>query len=560
MRRLPILWAALFTSIFVFTAALSVRGQSSTWDDVAHLSAGLSLWQTGDPRLNSDHPPLARLLGALPAVFLDAPSVARAAPDAWNSADFAAATGTYAPIIEDRLLWPGRLSMLSLAILLGALLYAWSSELHGVENAWFTLALYAFCPVLLANAPLVTTDMAATTFIFGALYAWWRYQRQPSRTNLLMTGLLLAAALTSKYSALVLLPLFVVLGAVSLPDGSKARRAATIRSLGIALAAIFGIALLGINLIYCFDGSFLTPAHYLERAQAHPGFAGLIQDGAERVRTMWPSWLPVPLPFYYACGIANLFGRVTALGHATYFLGEAGLGGWPNYFVMLLLVKLTIPLLILVVAGLFGALSERTREWRNLLFLITPIIAFVYLGSSERMQIGFRHILPVMPFLLLLATYAWRCCKTRVGWLALGGLLVWNEASSLAIHPDYLMYFNFIAGGANQGWRISVTGDDYGQSDAELSRWLQARNVKQLAFGGFGWGNAVLYRAGIATKAVPCQDTGELVAAHLGSFLVSYTPDSTHCYDWMRDREPDAKIGHNIFIYNALAAGAPEVP
>jgi hypothetical protein len=133
-------------------------------------------------------------------------------------------------------------------------------------------------------------------------------------------------------------------------------------------------------------------------------------------------------------------------------------------------------------------------------------------------------------------------------------LLIWNEGSSLEIHPDYLMYFNFIGGGADQGWRISINGDDYGQGDNNLVRWLQLRHVKTLAYGGFGWGNTILRQAGIATKALPCEDTGELVAAHIGSFLMTSTAKEDQCYEWMRLREPDAKIGYNIFIYNAHAA------
>ena len=145
---------------------------------------------------------------------------------------------------------------------------------------------------------------------------------------------------------------------------------------------------------------------------------------------------------------------------------------------------------------------------------------------------------------------------TALRWTLVGALLIWNEASSLGVHPDYLMYFNFIGGGAEQGWRISVAGDDFGQGDAELARWLKSRNVKTLAYGGFGWGNVVLNRAGIATLPLPCADNGQLVAAHLGSFLLARDLETMRCYDWMRLREPDEKIGYNIFIYNSKAAGA----
>jgi hypothetical protein len=551
--------AALFIAIFVVTAALSVRHQSSTWDDPFHIVAGASFWQTGDTRLLADHPPLARLLGSLPALFVDAPPVAQASAKGWESADFVDIAAHYLPSVEDRLLWPGRLCMLSLSILLGWLLYRWCSELHGENCAWFALALYAFCPVLLANAPLVTTDMAATTFFFASLYTWWRYARSPSPGKLAWASVSVAAAFASKHSALLLIPLLALLGIISIfSDSMSGSRRQRCRVIGAGLLAVSATTVIGLNLVYLFDGSMLTPPEYVQRAMLHPGSSGLVQNGASRLAEFWPAWLPVPLPFYYVCGVLELLGRVDSNGHATYFLGQAGLGGWPNYFPVLLLVKLSIPMLLLIAAGIFQAISRLSKEWWNLLFIVSPIVLLVYAGSAGKMQIGFRHILPVVPFLLMLAAYAIRWYRTRTGWFAAAALLIWNEGSSLEIHPDYLMYFNFIGGGADQGWRISVTGDDYGQGDAELLRWLQARNVRVLNYGGFGWGNAILNRAGIATKTLPCADTGELTAAHIGSFLIAYTPDGTRCYDWMRQREPDAKIGYNIFIYNAGAASAAE--
>jgi hypothetical protein len=41
-------------------------------------------------------------------------------------------------------------------------------------------------------------------------------------------------------------------------------------------------------------------------------------------------------------------------GHWTYFLGQAGWGGWRNYFPVLLLVKLSIPALLLIALGVFA--------------------------------------------------------------------------------------------------------------------------------------------------------------------------------------------------------------
>jgi 4-amino-4-deoxy-L-arabinose transferase-like glycosyltransferase len=547
----PAVFAALCIAIFVLSAALSIRNKSSSWDDPYHLTAGVAQLQTGDPRLNADHPPLARLIGAIPSLFMKVPAVADSAPSAWKQADIYASTLAYFPTIEDRLLWPGRLTMLCLSVLLGWLLYSWASELFGVKATWLPMALYAFCPPLLANAPLVTTDMAATTFMFAALYAGWRFIEAPSLGRLGWVSLSTAAAFCAKFTAVLLVPLFLLfaLGSTVKPALMQYKLQPRVLA-AIGSLAVIGIAtVLAINLIYFFDGVMRTPEEYI--AQSLHQMPSL-RTGASRLFSIWPTWLPIPLPYYYVAGFLSVFTNVELKGHATYFLGQAGNGGWPNYFLMLLLIKLPIPMLILVGSGMLRAFSRLPRKGWNFLFLTLPPLLIISIASMGKMQIGIRHILPALPFLLLLSGYLLHFPIKRWQQFTVALLLVMNAASSLRVHPYYLMYFNFLAGGPEQGWRISITGDDYGQGDADLSRWLAERNVRELAFGGFGWGDLLLNRAGIKTKPVPCEDKGELVAIHAGSLLLTRTPlETARCFNWMRLREPDEKIGYSIFIYNS---------
>ncbi len=544
---------------FLVAAASSVYGTSTTWDDAPHLAGGVAQWQTGDPKLNADHPPLARLFGAIPILFMDAPKLTDLSRGAWQTADLTGAAGGYFDVIEGRLLWPSRLLMLSFSILLGWLLYAWGTALHGRQGAWIPLALFAFCPPFLANAPLVTTDLAATTFIFAAVFTWWRYLQAPSKRRLAWFSVSVALAFASKHSALLLIPILVGLGAFTLFSSTvmpyPLRRRLWVCSIGLIGAGVATVVIL--DLIYFFDGVFLKPSAFLERSV---GFSPGFQAGAKILSNHWPAWLPIPLPFIYVCGVFTLLANVGAYGSATYFLGQAGYGGWPNYFLMLLLVKLPIPSLILIGFGIEQGVSRLPRNWWNVLFLVFPPIFIIGFASKGMMQIGIRHILPAFPFLFLLAGYALHYSEQRWHKWAVGVLVIFSAISTLKIHPNYLMYFNFLGGGAQQGWRISVTGDDYGQGDAKLVRWLQKRGVKEVAFGPFGWGWAVLNRAGITPKPLPCEDNGELVATHLGQLLLTYDVDKKRCYDWMLMREPDEKIGYSIFIYNSKNRPRPNPP
>ncbi len=549
-NRLPLLFAVICIIFFVVTAALSVFKASSTWDDPPHLAGGIAQWQTGDPRLNADHPPFARLVGAIPSLFMDIPRLVERGPWAWARWDINSAASAYFDIIEDRLLWPSRLTMLSFSVLLGFLLYQWGGELYGRQKTWLPLALYAFCPPLIANATLVTTDLAATAFIFSAVYSWWRYLSHPSKTNLAWICLSVTLAFASKHTAILLAPILLTTAIIylGLPPSTPFPLARRLRIVGFALLVISIATVAGLNSIYFFDGVFLTPPEYIARSS---GMFAIFPKGSETLAKIWPSWLPVPLPYVYVCGLLAALGNVGELGHATYFLGQAGYGGWPNYFLMLLLIKLPIPTLILITFGISRAVSRLPRDGWNIVYLMTPPLLLLLIASNGKMQIGIRHILPALPFLFLLAGYTLRNPVRLWHTFAVTGLVAASGFNTVVKFPNYLMYYNFLAGGPNQGWRISVTGDDFGQGDADLVRWLQVRGIKQIAYGGFGWGGAVLNRAGINTTPIPCDDTGELLAIHAGQLLLTYDLEKKRCYDWMLLREPDEKIGYSIFIYNS---------
>ena len=72
-------------------------------------------------------------------------------------------------------------------------------------------------------------------------------------------------------------------------------------------------------------------------------------------------------------------------------------------------------------------------------------------GMFSTINIGIRHVLPVYAGFSLLAAAAvmklleWGRTRKWV-WGLLSGMLLWMAASSVVSHPDYLAYFNEMAG------------------------------------------------------------------------------------------------------------------
>src|SRR5213594_5220244 len=201
-------WAAIgLICLFCVQALLALARLSATRDEPVHLSAGYSYWQTLDFRLNPEHPPLAKLVAALPLLVLK-PNLDTSSID-WTEASeypfgFAFLYGNDA----DRLLFWGRVPMIVLAAIGGWITFLFARDLFGPPAGAFAAGLYCFCPNLLAHGMLITTDVPLSTFSVLTLYLFWRQGNRPTWRSSLVVGLALGAAMTSKYSG-GLLPILV---------------------------------------------------------------------------------------------------------------------------------------------------------------------------------------------------------------------------------------------------------------------------------------------------------------------------------------------------------------
>ena len=110
------------------------------------------------------------------------------------------------------------------ALLLAVMVFLAGWEMFGATAGLIALALAAFEPNLLTNGGLVTTDAAVSCLFFAAVYAFYRYCKEPSMGRLVVVGLATGLALASKHSAILLPPVLVVLAVGELAGRWKAMR------------------------------------------------------------------------------------------------------------------------------------------------------------------------------------------------------------------------------------------------------------------------------------------------------------------------------------------------
>ena len=95
--------------------------------------------------------------------------------------------------------------------LLALLVFHWSRSLYGFAGGLATLVLYVFDPNIIAHSQLVTTDIYVTGMITFSCYWLWKYANSGRFRDGLICALVLGFSQLAKYTALVLVPLFLIM-------------------------------------------------------------------------------------------------------------------------------------------------------------------------------------------------------------------------------------------------------------------------------------------------------------------------------------------------------------
>jgi hypothetical protein len=560
--------ALLLLGAFAVLCAHGLAWDTPTVDEFAHLPAGVYYWKTGDLSLYPQNPPLVKLAAALPLLALR-PAISTGPVE--NTGWFPWVYGT--DFMErnrgryDLLFLAGRLPIVAMGVLLGLLVHRWARGLYGEGAGLVALALYAFCPTVVAHAHVATVDLGAALFTLWALYRFHRFLRRPSPQRLLWAGLALGLALLAKHTSLLLLPLLVLIAGGELARNRRkdlGRRQApplqgegdasfagwSAAGLSGALAAIFVVGFLVLDLGYGFQGVG-TPVRAL---RLH---SRALRAAAARL----PPGLPSLLPRAYVEGLDDLT-LINEVGeYPSYLFGRFSRHGFRSYYLAALAYKTPLPFLLALLAAPFARIRrDGSQERRTLLgesFLWLPLVVlFTFFSLASRVDYGLRYILPVLP---LAAIYASRLVPALAGSsralrLAATALLALYPLSVLAATPDTLSYFNVLAGG--QGDRILLDANyDWGQGLKRVKAYMDAHRLPEIGLAYFGHVDPAIY--GIRWHFPDPGSPGPVAVS--ANFLHGYPyatyaagriqPVPPNAFTWIAQYPRTADIGGGVFVY-----------
>jgi 4-amino-4-deoxy-L-arabinose transferase-like glycosyltransferase len=540
MRLLRVALPLVLLSLIALTrVALTWRVYTPTFDEPAHIAAGMEWLDRKAYRYEEMHPPLARVADAL-GPWLDG-GRSQGQTGIWREGNaILNQHGDQARALT--LARAGALPFLLLAILV---VFAWARSLAGDDAGLLAVLAFTSVPPVLAHAGLATTDAAAMATIALAAFALLRWLEDPWLSRTVALGVAVGLALLAKMSAVVFLPAAFLV--ILVAWRSAGNRLST--HVGGALAAGL-VALLVVWAGYRFSvgpvnqpvpGAVVSPP-------AVPG-GPLKRTVAAVLR------LPIfPAP-EYARGLRDLRGENRLGERKNYLLGEPIGEGRYAFFPVALAVKTPIPFLLLALVGTV-ALAMAARERRHQRAPPLAALAILLTAMAANINIGVRHILPMYPLLAVCAGIGiltlWHRRprgRLRLAGPALAvGLTGWLVAESVRAHPDYLPYFNQLAGGHPE--RILLDSDlDWGQDLGRLADTLRSRGVPYVWIAYHG--KVDLSRQGLPpfTELPPEQPVTGWVAASLFSLALGEQGGPIDSYAWLRPYQPVARVGHSILLY-----------
>ena len=552
-----LLMLAMFLVMFFYSrGAFGAPGDSGTGGEIAHIPSGYTYDKYGDFRLNPEHPPLAKAIAGLPLAFMDING-----PEAdwsWNGINQWEA-GWYmlyeAGNDPAKILFWSRLPMMLLVLVLGVFLYKWTRERYGRKVGLVTLALFAFYPDIIAHGRLVTTDIAAALGYLVTLYYFDRALSRPSQKNTLLASVAFGLAQLLKFSSFLLFGVLLILVLV---------RALLDRDEGLAKKIwqygkiYFWTSLLSIILVWLVYIPFVrhTPV-------------SIEHEVIERNLTADPKTLPLRNFLHafegnaitrglghYLLGAMLVVGRVEG-GNATFLVGQVAEKSIRLFFPAAWVIKTPLPIIILALVSIAALIIRRFRSKKeawSMWVILVPLIVYWAFTIKGSLNIGIRHLIPMVPFILILIAWLTSyAMKVRWQLAGIGLLVAFQIYHTLSYYPNFIGYFNNFVPKEKRYQYLVDSSLDWGQDLLRLKKYVDENKISEIKVDYFGGSVPSYYiPQSRAWHSSYGPTTGWLaVSATFFQSSKLYGPkEGKWSYSWLESYEPKAIIGGSILVYN----------
>ena len=501
---------------FLVLGGLKHGSDSATFDEPVYVSSGVAAVLHHDLADNPEHPPLFKVLAALPVLAVS-PVVP---PGNWNinnehqyGARFVNAqmrAGTM-----HRITFASRLVPLFECVLLAFVLYALASRLFGRWPGVVAALLWLLNPLVLGLGHLDGVDLPfalATALVSWAMVRWLNVR---DRCSVVLLGASCGLAVSAQVTGLLVVAVACL--TVLVAQARAGKRGWQLWRLPVYVAAITWV-------IVWIPYIVLNPSVVLH------------------------SWLLLPHPFVE--GVKYLDTNDTGSSPG-FLLGQRWNGANVWFWPASLLVKLTAPILVLFVAGPLvliagvrsGRISRSTLRHTSMAVVLPALVLFVFELPNPR-TLGVRYLLPCIALWTVVASPIALLVGRRLMAAALATVLARRSSADRALFPDSIAY---TAVPFTPSYRVATDSNvDWGQDFSLLVTWSRGRHPRVAYFGPRGITNADIPGARRLIGVAPATITGWVAAST--SDLTSALRDDA--LSWLRAYCPVETLGGSILLYH----------
>jgi len=474
-----------------YTATL---GSTTTFDEVLHIVAGVSYWTLDDYRLQPENGNLPQRWAALP-LLVTQPAFPALDSDLWRRSNAVLLGRQYLFSLgndPDAILRTCRAMAAVWSTATCLAVWLWSRSLFGIGGGLVSLTLAAWWPALVAHGPLATSDACGGLFFTLAVWAVWSLLDRITPATLLAAAGAVGFAAIAKHSSVLLAPVALAFLAVCTATGRplpvrigswrivvESRPAqVTVRLLALVVPLIAAVVCIwaACGFRYAAVPAGAGPVELfrygtLENCTEHAGGIGRICAAIARWQLLPEAWL---YGMSYVAALSRL--------RNAFAIGQYSISGWWWFFPLCLVIKNTLPALVLTGWGIGRAVTGMINAWRMRTPLpapasaaVAPLVALAVLWPTfltSHLNIGERHLIPSYPLMMVLAGGVWPVVRGR--WLSavVLGLLALHAADVTSRYPYLLSYFNqFVPRGREYQWLVD-SSLDWGQDLPRLARRL----------------------------------------------------------------------------------------
>ena len=253
---------------------------------------------------------------------------------------------------------------------------------------------------------------------------------------------------------------------------------------------------------------------------------------------------------YYRDVITDSLGHARG-GQLVYLFGSTFRHGRWYFYPAVFAVKTPVgALLLAAVVAAAIAVRRSLAPQSHVVLVASAVYAAACLASP--IDLGVRILLPMYVFLYVVL--ALNLPSGRWRWPAALALAM-VVAESAASYPNYLAFFNTIAGGPARGPRYLLDSNiDWGQDTKRLAAFLRANRIPDVCTAYFGMAYPFYYgivqRPWVGYVNAGNRESLNCVLAVSVTWLYGGPAIAGDTWGWLRAQTPDARVGYSIYVYD----------